>query len=41
MGEMTRNLKRWKENRQIDKSKYVKMIEEKMEEENKKIRKRD
>ena len=37
---LERNWKKWKD-RQIDKSKYLKMIEGKMEEENKKIRKRD
>ena len=38
---MERNWKKWKEDRQIDKSKHLKRIEEKMEEENKKIRGRD
>ena len=38
---LEKNWKRWKENRQIDESEYLKMIEEKMEEENKKIRRRD
>ena len=37
---LERNWKKWKD-RQIDKSEYLKMIEGKMEEENKKIRKRD
>ena len=34
-------LKKWKEDRQIDESKHLKMVEAKMEEENKKIRRRD
>ena len=38
---LERNWKRWKGNRQIDESEYEKMIEEKIEEENKKIGKRD
>ncbi len=38
---LERNWKRQKENRQIDESEHMKMIEEKIEEENKKIRKRD
>jgi len=38
---LEKNWKKWKEDRQIDKSEYLKMIEEKMEEENKKIRRRD
>ena len=38
---LEKNWKRWKEDRQIDESKYLKMIEEKMEKENKKIRRRD
>ena len=38
---LEKNWKRWKENKQIDKSKYLKIIEEKMEEENEKIRRRD
>ncbi len=37
---LERNWKKWKEDKQIDKSKYLKTIEEKMEEENKKIRKK-
>ena len=35
---LEKNWKRWKEDRQINESKHLKMIEEKMEEENKKIR---
>jgi len=38
---LEKNWKKWKEDRQIDKSKHVEMIEEKMEEENEKIRRRD
>ena len=38
---MERNWRKWKDNRQIDESKHLKMIEEKMEEENEKIRRRD
>ena len=41
MKKLERNWKRWKEDRKTDESKHVKMIEEKMEEENKKIRRRD
>jgi len=38
---LEKNWKKWKEDRQINESEYLKMIEEKMEEENKKIRRRD
>ena len=38
---LEKNWKRWKEDRQIDESGYWKMIEEKIEEENKKIRRKD
>ena len=38
---LEKNWKRWKEDRQINKSKHLKMIEEKMEEEDKNIRRRD
>jgi len=38
---LEKNWKRWKKDKQIDESEYLKMIEEKMEEENKKIRRRD
>ena len=38
---LEKNWRRWKEDRQIDESEYLKMIEEKMEEENEKIRRRD
>ena len=38
---LEKNQKKWKKDRQIDKSEYLKMVEEKMEEENEKIRRRD
>jgi len=38
---LEKNWKKWKEDRQIDKREHWKMTEEKMEEENKKIRRRD
>ena len=38
---LEKNWKKWKEDRQIDESEHLKMIEEKMEKENKKIRRRD
>jgi len=38
---LEKNWKRWKENRKINKSKHLKMIEENIEEENEKIRRRD
>ena len=38
---LEKNWKKWKEDRQIDEREYLKMVEEKMEEENKKIRRRD
>jgi len=38
---LEKNWKRWKEDRQINESEHLKMIKEKMEEENKKIRRRD
>jgi len=38
---LERNWRKWKNDRQIDESKYLKMVEEKMEEENEKIRGRD
>ena len=38
---LEKNWKKWKEDRQIDESKHLKMVEEKMEEENEKIRRRD
>ena len=38
---LEKNQKKWKEDRQIDESGHLKMIKEKMEKENKKIRGRD
>ena len=38
---MEKNWKKWKEDRQINESKHLRMVKEKMEEENKKIRRRD
>ena len=38
---LEKNWKRWKKNRQINKGKHLEMIEENMEEENEKIRRRD
>ena len=38
---LEKNWKKWKEDRQINESKHLKMVEEKMEEENEKIRRRD
>ena len=38
---LEKNWKKWKEDRQIDKSKYLKTIEEKIEKEDEKIRRRD
>ena len=38
---MERNWRKWKDDRQIDESKHLETIEEKMEEENEKIRRRD
>ena len=38
---LEKNWKKWKEDRQINESEHLKMIEEKMEEENKKIKRRD
>ena len=38
---LEKNWKRWKEDRQIDESEHLEMIEEKIEEENEKIRRRD
>ena len=38
---LEKNWKRWKEDRQINESKHLKTIEEKIEEENEKIRRRD
>ena len=41
LNKLEKNWKKWKENRQINESKHLRMIEAKMEEENKKIRRRD
>jgi len=38
---LEKNWKKWKEDRQIDESKHVEMIEEKMEEENERMRRRN
>jgi len=41
LNKLEKNWKKWKEDRQIDESEYLRRIEEKMEEENEKIRGRD
>jgi len=41
LNKLEKNWKKWKEDRQIDKSEHLKMIEAKMEEENEKIRRKD
>jgi len=41
LNKLEKNWKRWKEDRKIDESEHLKRVEEKMEEENKKIRGRD
>jgi len=41
LNKLEKNWKKWKENRQIDKSEHSRTIEAKMEEENEKIRRRD
>ena len=38
---LEKNWKKWKRDRQIDKSKHLKIVEEKMEEENEKIKRKD
>jgi len=38
---LEKNWKKWKGDRQIDESKHVEMIEEKMEEENERMRRRN
>ena len=38
---LEKNWKKWKGDRQIDESEHLKMIEEKIEKENEKIRRRD
>ena len=41
LNKLERNQKRWKEGRKIDKSEHLRRVEEQMEEENEKIRRRD
>jgi len=41
LNKLERNWRKWKDNRQINESKYLKTVEEKMEEENEKIRRRN
>jgi len=41
LSKLEKNWKKWKEDRQIDESKHLKRVEEKMEEENEKIRERE
>jgi len=41
LNKLEKNWKKWKRDRQIDESEYLKRVEEKMEEENEKIRGRD
>ena len=41
LNKLEKNWKKWKEDRKIDKSKHLTRVEEKMEEENEKIRRRD
>ena len=41
LNKLEKNQKKWKEDRQIDEKKYLKMMEAKIEEENKKIKRRD
>jgi len=41
LSKLEKNWKKWKENRQIDESEYLRRVEVKMEEENEKIRRRD
>jgi len=41
LNKLEKNWKKWKEDRQIDESEHLRMVEEKMEEENEKIRRRD
>ena len=40
LNKLEKNWKRWKEDRQIDESKYLRRVEERMEEKNEKIRRR-
>jgi len=41
LNKLEKNWKKWKEDRKIDESEHLKRVEEKMEEENRKIRRRD
>ena len=41
LNKLEKNWKKWKENRQIDESEHLRRVEEKMEEEKEKIRRRD
>jgi len=41
LNKLKKNWKKWKENRQIDESEHLRRVEEKMEKEKKKIRRRD
>ena len=41
LNKLEKNWKRWKEDRRIDESEHLRRVEEKMEEENEKIRRRD
>ena len=41
LSKLEKNWKKWKEDRQIDESEHLRMVEEKIEKENEKIRKRD
>ena len=41
LNKLEKNWKKWKEDRKIDKSEHLKRVEEKMEEENEKIKRRD
>ena len=41
LNKLEKNQKKWKEDRQINKSEHLKRVEEKIEEENEKIRNRD
>jgi len=41
LNKLEKNWKKWKEDRKIDKSEHLKRVEEKMEEKNEKIRRRD
>ena len=41
MNKLEKNWKKWKEDRQIDKSEHLKVIEKKIEEENKKMKRKD